>query len=1266
MSSSRTHQRPHPIRRPYTGDGIAWPSNSQASSLARTAAPKPEPNSPALFAGPSSAETSFARLSASQATSYSSSPPFMANTLPNSYSFASTGAFAPFTQLVPTSTTSADTAARSATLSSRTTFATTSLGGFNVNLKASESGTEDEVILATSSRVVSASSRAAQHASSLSRLPSPQRSTTYGPASASTLAAPLASCSTPVRPGEPPPAAKQVDKHNSRSPRAVADYAAARATSSAQKAVWNQAPARRPGKDQPSFELDILVRSAPKPASVDAQTAPVLYDELSVRRLATKATSEGGGRGGIATSGQTSSEAGPATQAKVTGKGQALSTERRTVVPPTVIGQKSLPPARGQSTDRASDGSSSSLTTIETSSDGEWTPGRKKATDRQQPSVRARPTPRSGKGAVSYVEPTEHDQTDDFPEESVDTAAEPGSVAKVERDLIFHDGKIGMQDPDLVIASRPSSRKRLQVRVNGARNAANSWVPRPGIPPTVLAGTTRSSAKPRPPRRSISPDPGGATKLPRRTDAVASEQVPNYIPVGTPPVLNGAHEAPIAGPSGAAFGPRFTDAKAGRFGYILQPRYCASYVSTFLDPNRPDLPAVPKCQECISKRSGFVCGFAGVRSFPVDNQGRPLPFPVFFDYTDRDEEPVFPIEYDSPFTIVEANILKTTCADSLLPTLKRELAHSELPRSVRLRRQLGTTYTCDGCAASFLCGSWMCTTCAREYCLDCLEVAKQLPIEAIKEHSKTRRTFHQGLNGSIAGLNVHTVDKLTRCVLTERHGVADLIPVIRMDRLELRRIVDEMTVWRKSHSVPKPLSLPQEWVEKYRFQPDVKENSLAYLRLPGQLVPPVLDAEHPLVDPPQDVVVAGKTTPMPPAPVTTLPPDLQDFARTPLPASLGAFSQSLPDPPTAGDETAAASALLPSYRRVISPSGTVTQHDLFHALWSLGEPLVIDLAPEHYPSLAWTPAFFIDRFGQERCTVGSTRVKQVLRDGTLTDRDRVTTVACFFESFGKVRDGSDVEKIKDWPSARDFKTEYPDLWEDFMAILPAGSTTRRDGVLDIAAHTPASANPPDLGPKGYFSQTSDDRPGGSGSTKLHTVNIMLWASDGPDDGPGVAAWDIYRAEDADLIRDFLYETIAATENLRDAEEARSLHDDPIHAQRFYLDAALRRSLFERKGVRSFRVLQRPGQAVFIPAGCAHQVCNLADCIKVATDFVSIENVSRCWKVTDEFREQTKDKVLWRSDVLQLKTMLLWAWRSAERFNSPGGGSGGSTFANGMI
>lgn len=60
-----------------------------------------------------------------------------------------------------------------------------------------------------------------------------------------------------------------------------------------------------------------------------------------------------------------------------------------------------------------------------------------------------------------------------------------------------------------------------------------------------------------------------------------------------------------------------------------------------------------------------------------------------------------------------------------------------------------------------------------------------------------------------------------------------------------------------------------------------------------------------------------------------------------------------------------------------------------------------------------------------------------------------------------------------------------------MATLPAGSVTRRDGVLNISTHTPQNANPPDLGPKGYFSEISDDREDGQGSTKLHSQSKFL-------------------------------------------------------------------------------------------------------------------------------------------------------------------------------
>ena len=57
---------------------------------------------------------------------------------------------------------------------------------------------------------------------------------------------------------------------------------------------------------------------------------------------------------------------------------------------------------------------------------------------------------------------------------------------------------------------------------------------------------------------------------------------------------------------------------------------------------------------------------------------------------------------------------------------------------------------------------------------------------------------------------------------------------------------------------------------------------------------------------------------------------------------------------------------------------------------------------------------------------------------------------------------------------------------------------------------------------------------------------------------------------------------------------------------------------------------------------APQVVNLADCIKVACDFVSPENIDRCFMLTREFREQNQLQA-WKEDVLQLSAMLWFCW-----------------------
>jgi len=106
-----------------------------------------------------------------------------------------------------------------------------------------------------------------------------------------------------------------------------------------------------------------------------------------------------------------------------------------------------------------------------------------------------------------------------------------------------------------------------------------------------------------------------------------------------------------------------------------------------------------------------------------------------------------------------------------------------------------------------------------------------------------------------------------------------------------------------------------------------------------------------------------------------------------------------------------------------------------------------------------------------------------------------------------------------------------------------------------------------------------------GSTRLHldvtgAVNIMLYAADLPDGSPGGALWHIFAPEVASALREFMR---------TEPEIAYDGPGDPIHDQKTYF-TPLRLQLLEKKfGVRPFTITQHVGDAVYIPAGCVHQV-----------------------------------------------------------------------------
>ncbi|VVC30448.1 JmjC domain [Cinara cedri] len=350
--------------------------------------------------------------------------------------------------------------------------------------------------------------------------------------------------------------------------------------------------------------------------------------------------------------------------------------------------------------------------------------------------------------------------------------------------------------------------------------------------------------------------------------------------------------------------------------------------------------------------------------------------------------------------------------------------------------------------------------------------------------------------------------------------------------------------------------------------------------------------------------------------------------------------------------------------RLLDPESN-SNYKLFQEQWINGNPVIVSGMNKNLKKSLWHPESFSRDFGNQRNDLIDSITGRVICN------QRMSIFWKGFENSSKRmrnKKGSPMLlKLKDWPQSEDFAKKLPDRFENLMDSLPLKEYTHRTGKFNLASYLPEFFLTPDLGPKMYIAYgNAGTGHKVQGTTNLHldmsdAVNVMVHVAitkncsieevlKAIDEGgctqsekdryykngeiPG-ALWHIFHAKDVPTIKNMICKYNIDNKVTRDS------HSDPIHDQTCYLTAKHISILFNEYGVKCCPIVQYEGDAVYIPSGAPHQVRNLNNCIKVAEDFVSPENIEHSCRMTQEFRNLS-DNHSNHEDKLQLKNILFHA------------------------